>query len=211
MFPGVVVVVGLGVLFCTGRLDVACVHFTRLWSVSKSKAMRRESRTDHEGARPALSSVHAKLGLAGYGVPIALLDIAVFGGAAATESKAAFPGYHGNKELEFLGDRVLKLVHGEWVAADLRDGRIQGVHPAAQELEMNRTFRRYLLEMGNVCGSIVNPQSKACANIFEAVVGCIYTTHDKGTSNHALGIVKHWLENRTPARRHRQSLWTLPK
>ena len=157
------------------------------------------------------AALHDRLGLGGYGIPPALLDIAVFGTAAAPASHAAFPGYHGNKELEFLGDRVLKLVHGEWIAEDLRAGRIAGINPAARELEMNRTFRRYLREMGNICELVVDPRSKACANIFEAVVGCLYTVHSAGASAvDAIQVVKRWLETETPAGRHRAQLWTGP-
>ena len=148
-----------------------------------------------------------KLGLAEYLVPIGMLDIAIFGTRASQKSREAFPLYHGNKELEFLGDRVLKLIHGEWIAEDRQAKRITRIGVVAQSLEMNKTFRRYLQQMGDVCTDIVDPGSKACANIFEAIVGSLYTTYNVGTTNNAIHIVKHWLETKTPSLRHRQDLW----
>ena len=138
-----------------------------------------------------------KLGLAESLVPIGMLDIAIFGTRASQKSREAFPLYHGNKELEFLGDRVLKLVHGEWIAEDRQAKRITRIGVVAQSLEMNKTFRRYLQQMGDVCTDIVDPGSKACANIFEAIVGSLYTTYNVGITNNAIHIVKHWLETKT--------------
>ena len=148
-----------------------------------------------------------KLGLAEYGVPMCMLDIAIFGTKASQKSREAFPLYHGNKELEFLGDRVLKLVHGEWIAEDRQAKRITRIGVVAQALEMNHTFRQYMKQMGDVCTTIVDPGSKACANIFEAIVGSLYTTYNVGPANNAIHVVKNWLETKTPSLQHRRDLW----
>lgn len=139
----------------------------------------------------------------------AALDIAIFGTRARPDHKQQYPQLNGNKQLKFLGDRVLKLIHGEWIFQELllTDG-IQKINPTLQSLEMNATFQCYLAEMGNICEGLVHPKSRACANIFEAVVGSIYMTymHDSGE---ALRAVRTWLDRYTPATTHFQHLRTL--
>ena len=152
-----------------------------------------------------LHEVVRKLGLVGYSIPIGLIDIAIFGTNASEKSRTAFPEHHGNKELEYLGDRVLKLVHGEWIAEDLLKRRVSNISRVQQDLEMNATFRTHLHEMGDVCNNIVNPDSKACANIFEAVVGSLYTAY-RDKQDNAIDIVKQWLET-TPQKQTRRRHW----
>jgi dsRNA-specific ribonuclease len=159
----------------------------------------------------SLEDIMAVMGLACTDVKIDLLDIAIFGSHAKTVHKQQYPRLNGNKQLKFLGDRVLKLIHGEWIFRDLivtDDTGIRKINPTLQSLEMNATFQCYLKEMGNVCKGIVHPRSRACANIFESVVGSIYMSNidDSGI---ALGKVRAWLENHTPAAKHFVHLRTI--
>jgi dsRNA-specific ribonuclease len=163
-----------------------------------------------------------RMGLDDIGVDPGLLDIAIFGTRADIKHRTLYPWLNGNKQLKFLGDRVLKLIHGEWIFRDLiktDNPRIQKINPTLQSLEMNATFQCYLAQMGNVCEGIVHPRSRACANIFEAVVGSIYYTNMKSSHEEdadavdenqtALQKVQAWLKQSTPAVNHLQHLRTI--
>jgi dsRNA-specific ribonuclease len=155
-----------------------------------------------------LQTISEQCGLPDSFIPVALLDVAVFGRRALEEHTNMYPTLDGNRPLEFLGDRVLKTIHGRWVFCDLLEGKITDIGGVMSSLEMNKTFICYLRDMGDICKHVVDTDSKKCADIYESIVGAMYYYHHYivGTTD-ALDVIEQWLELHTPSRRHREHMW----
>lgn len=76
--------------------------------------------------------------------------------------------------LEFLGDRVLKMIHGriafEYMETSGDATRLINI------LESNRVFACYLEKINNICTAL-GKKIKRCADLFEVIVGAIFYTY----------------------------------
>jgi len=94
--------------------------------------------------------------------------------------KLSIPLYHGvsRERLEFLGDRVLKIIHGR-MAFETTDSAKEATD-LVHNLESNRVFSCYLEKLGKICtllhynynSSVKN--TKLCADFFEVLVGGLF-------------------------------------
>jgi hypothetical protein len=94
--------------------------------------------------------------------------------------KVSIPLYHGvsRERLEFLGDRVLKIIHGR-MAFETTDSAKEATD-LVHNLESNRVFSCYLEKLGKICtllhynynSSVKN--TKLCADFFEVLVGGLF-------------------------------------
>lgn len=75
--------------------------------------------------------------------------------------------------LEFLGDRILKLIHGRFAFEMTQTSG--DATKLVSILESNRIFSCYLEHMGNVCSLLgIKKDSKTCANTLEIIVGALF-------------------------------------
>jgi len=76
--------------------------------------------------------------------------------------------------LEFLGDRVLKIIHGR-IAFEYTETSGDATR-LIMMLESNRVFACYLEKLNNICTNL-GKDTKSCADLFEVLVGAIFYTY----------------------------------
>jgi hypothetical protein len=98
------------------------------------------------------------------------------------------------REFEFLGDRILKTIHG-WLAFEVGENKSTLV----SILESNRVFACYLQKMGGICTLLnLSIESKRCADFFETIVGALFYFHfSKDYDYNILKRIEEWISEVT--------------
>ena len=127
--------------------------------------------------------------------PNDLLEISFFSHNASEKTKKILD-MKDNDRLEFLGDRVLKIVYGN-IQLNTRNAskNLQDM------LESNRTFSCYLTKLGDICGLVnIDKNDKMCADLFEAFIGSLfqYGYYEQGIGYSILNKIQDWLMESTP-------------
>ena len=131
--------------------------------------------------------------------PDDLLEISFFSHNATTKTKKNLD-MRDNDRLEFLGDRVLKIIYGNIQLSILNSPKSLQIM-----LESNRTFSCYLTKLGNICGLVgIDKDNKKCADLFEAFIGSLfqYGYYEQGIGYSILNKIQDWLMESTPLDRH---------
>ena len=117
----------------------------------------------------------------------------------STPHKKTLGAYHdiSKEKLEFLGDRVLKIIYGR-IAFEMTDS----AHHATglvSILESNRVFGCYLEKMGKICSLLdLSVQSKKCGDFFEIIVGALfYFYFYKNADYNIIDRIDKWIRDVT--------------
>ena len=109
------------------------------------------------------------------------------------------------EKLEFLGDRVLKMIHGR-IAFEYMDDA-GGATRLISILESNKVFICYLQKINKICTNLgyigSKTKDKQCADIFEVIIGAIfYTYFYKNGDYNIIHKIEQWMQQVTVFSEH---------
>ena len=131
--------------------------------------------------------------------PNDLLEISFFSGRSSRKTLKNL-NMTSNDRLEFLGDRILKIVY-----SNIQLSILNAPNAMQLMLESNRTFSCYLTKLGDICGFVgVDKNKKTCADMFEAFIGSLfqYGYYEQGIGYSILNKIQDWLMESTPLKEH---------